>query len=46
MKLEVKAEGWRGEADIPSTLRHAVNDIGVSDVSISSIKYAGVLPQM
>lgn len=46
MKLEAKAEGWRGEADIPSTLRHAVNDMAGNDVSISSIKCAGVLPQM
>lgn len=27
MKLEAKVEGWRGEADMPSTLRHAVNDM-------------------
>lgn len=46
MKLEAKAEGWRGEADVLSALRHAVNDMGDNNMSISSLKYAGILPQM
>lgn len=46
MTLEAKVEGWRGEADIPSTLRRVVNDMGGNDVSISSIKCTRVLPRM
>lgn len=26
MKLEAIEEGWRGEVDAPSTVRHEVND--------------------
>lgn len=37
MKLEAKEEGWRGEADVPSTMRHEVNDMGGNDISISSV---------
>lgn len=37
MKLEAKEEGWRGEADVPSTMRHEINDLGDNDMSISSI---------
>lgn len=37
MKLEAKEEDWRGGADVPSTMRHEVNDLGGSDVSVSSI---------
>lgn len=36
MKLEAKEEGWRGEADVSSTMRHEVNDLG-GNMSISSI---------
>lgn len=46
MKLEAKVEGWRGDADIPSTLRRVVNNMGGNGESISSIKCARVLPQM
>lgn len=37
MKLEAKEEGWRGEADVLSTMRHEVNDLGGDDMSIFSI---------
>lgn len=46
MKVEANGEGWRGEADLSSTLRCTVNDVGDNDVSISSLKRAGILPQM
>lgn len=45
MKLEAKAEGWRGESDI-SLLRYAVNDMGDNAMSIASVKCAGVLLRM
>lgn len=46
MKVEANGEGWRGEADLSSALRHTVNDVGDNDVSVSSLKRAGILPQM
>lgn len=46
MKLEAKEEGWRGGADGPSVMRHEVYDLRGSDMSISSISWAGVLLQM
>lgn len=37
MKLGAKEEGWRGEVDVPSVMRHEVYELGGSNMSISSI---------